>query len=327
MSEEAAPAAAPEAAPSPAPTAPSQPVGGAAPASTVDTPTAQEAGDAVGEAMEAQGVSDPGDLDWSRTVTVTVDGQERTVPLSELRGNYELRRSSFERFEEAKRLREGAEAEKKRLQEIAGALRDPSMTPAVLRELGFAPDQLKAVQEALAAELALPEDQRRMRELEQRERQLQEREQAYQRKLAQEQAAKEQQMFRSAFNEALDPHGLADNPNAMRMMAQYLGHRYTRQPGARMTQADVSKLAVEAASYAAEELAAQRRQAVSAIDPGTLAKLLTPEQAQALREQRVQEYREGKAPPPAASKPKPKKASERVRMNSIEDFRRALDGE
>lgn len=327
MSEEAAPAAAPEAAPAPPPEAGS-PAPDAAPAAAPsggEAPSAQEAGDGVAEAMQEQGVSDPNDLDWSRTVTVTVDGQERTVPLSELRGNYELRRSSFERFEEAKKLREATEGEKQRLTEILGALRDPSMAPAVLRELGMAPDQLQAVQEALRAELEMPEDKRRMRELERREQQLREREKAYQQKRAQEQARREQAKFVQAFDSALDPHGLSGDKSARVLMAQYLDHRYPRQGS--LSDQQLTQLATEAATYAAEELQSKRKQAVTSLAPGELAKLLTPEQVAALREQRVEEYRQGKAQPASKPASKPKKEPERKRINSLADFRAVLEGE
>lgn len=326
MSEEAAPAAAPEAAPAPPPDA-GAPTPNAAPAAAPSggAPTAQEAGEGVAEAMQDQGVSDPSELDWSRAVTVTVDGQERTVPLSELRGNYELRRSSFERFEEAKKIREATEGEKQRLTEILGALRDPSMAPAVLRELGMAPDQLQAVQEALRAELEMPEDKRRMRELERREQQLKERERAYQQKRAQEQAQREQTKFVQAFDSALDPHGLSGDKGARVLMAQYLDHRYPRQGN--LSDQQLMQLATEAATYAAEELQSKRKQAVTSLAPGELAKLLTPEQVAALREQRVEEYRQGKTQPKSKPASKPKKEPERKRINSLADFRAVLEGE
>lgn len=325
----AAPAAAPESAPAsganPSPSPESTPQASPAPEGA---PNAQEAGDAVSEAMESQGVDNPDDLDWSRQVKVTVDGTERTVPLSELRGNYELRRSSFERFEEAKRLREQAKSQEARLKEIANALKDPAMAPAVLRELGYQPDQLQAVMDSIRAELELPEDQKRMRELERREQAIAERERAYRAKLQREQAQKDQQMFRSAFNEALDPHGLKNDRAAIHLMATYLDHRYPRNPGARLTEAEVSKLATEAASYAAEEIVNQRRKAIADIDPSQLSKLLPPEHLEALRARRVEEYQRGQAPKPSGeSKPKRKSKKEKVRMNSLADFRAVLEGE
>ena len=336
MSEEAAPAA-PAAAPAaPAPTGgdrqttpnPSptpQNTGGRAIGN--GAPSAQEGGAAVQAAMDAQGVDSPGELDWSRTVTVTVDGQERRVPLSELRGNYELRRGSMARFEEAKRMRESAEAETKRLKEIAGALQDPAMAPHILRELGMKPEQLQAVRDAIAAELELPEDQRRARDLDRRQKELDERDRAYKQRLAREQAARDQKVFTDAFNSALDPHGLSGDKNAQRLMAVYLDHRYPRTAGARLTEAEIGQLATEAASYAAEQMEAQRRQAVAALDPAALAKLLTPEQAEALRAQRVEEYRQGKVPPPSSTKPTPPPMKKKRRINSLADFQAVLDGD
>lgn len=314
--------AAPQAAPAPsnAPQAtegqgsaqqPSQP--SSAPSTEASKPTAQEAGDAVAQAMQDQGVENASDLDWSRKVTVTVDGNDRQVPLSELRGNYELRRTSHQRMEEAAKLRKQAEAQQAQLAEIAKALRDPSTAPYVLRELGYTPQQLQAVQDAIAQELALPEDQIRMRELEKREAQIRAREEAYNKRLREAQLQQRTQQAHAQLSKEIDAalteRGLAGHQPTITRMAQIME---------RALDANYRISAAEAADMVIEEMRLAASQSLSGLSPDQLKQVLGEEALEALRAERVAELKRKPREPAPAPRPKPVAKAPPRRIGSID---------
>ncbi len=100
--------------------------------------SAMAEGDAGGEAP-AQ-VAEMLDLEafGGRNVKVTVDGEEMSLPLSEVLGGYQRAKASSKRFEEASQLRKKAEMSSKDAQTILDAMggNDPERFERLLRAAG-----------------------------------------------------------------------------------------------------------------------------------------------------------------------------------------------
>lgn len=267
MSEEAA---ATEAAPAANPGADA---GGAAEGNNAPvsggTPTSDQAAEAaIAEANAG------GDVDLGRMVTVKVDGEERTIPLSEAVKNYELSRASHKRFQEAAQKAKSLEQKEAELRRFVEGLRDPGTLLRAAQELGMTPKQL---QEAIEAEAQVSPQERKERELAERERRIREWEQQQrqeqQRRQLSAAAAREQERFSREFNQALEPHGLAGHPDMIAKMAEVMSTAL--DAGYQLT-------AAEAAELALEDLQRTTTGALSKMDVKTLRKQLGDDMVKAL---------------------------------------------
>ena len=263
MSEEAATT---EAAPAPQPTTDNAaPTGGEGSA-----PSPEQAVAAAKAEAEASGQ----ELDLSRTVTVKVDGEERTIPLAEAIKNYELSRASHKRFQEAAQKAKSIEQKEAELRQFVEALRDPGTLLRAAKELGLTPQQL---QEAIAEEAKVTPEQRKRQELAERERAIMERERAYEEQRRREQlsaaAAREQERFSREFNAALEKHELQGHPDVIAEMARVM--ETALDAGYQMS-------ADEAADLALDNLRGTTTATLGKMSPKQLRKLLGDEVVRAL---------------------------------------------
>ena len=96
---------------------------GASAAAAQVTPSSEGGAQATPEGV-SEGAAELLDLDayGSRSVRVTVDGQEMTLPLQEVLGGYQRAKASNKRFEDASRLRKQADISSRDAQTILDAL-------------------------------------------------------------------------------------------------------------------------------------------------------------------------------------------------------------
>jgi len=291
---------------------------GAAPAG--GAPTAQDAAQQIGEAMESGELSE---ADLDRVVTVKVNGAPQRMKVRDVVSNYTLRAASHQKFEEANRIRKAAESEREQVKSLVQLLQDPDGMMAVAEQMGIPLRELKA---RIDRELATPDDVKRMRDIERRERALKERDEAEQ---AAKRKAREDAETRTAreryvadITSAATSAGLPKTPVVVRAMAQLM--LAAQDAGAPIT-------AAEAAESVREEFRGLVGGVVKDSEPDSLRTLLGQEKLEALRKSEVEravKNRDASRPSVrrAAGAPDPNPAPRKLSaLMSPEEYSRHLD--
>lgn len=267
------------------PTTTAAPKGAPAPAGK---PGAAPSGQSVGEQVAAA-VADGtlSDADLGRRVRVKVDGVEREVTLRDAMRDYELRAASHKRLEEAAKTRKEVEAERAQMRQLVELMRDPAGLLSLAQELGVSTQTLR---EHIEREAAIPEDQKRLREIERRERALKERDEAEKKAREKAQADAETKRWREQYarelSQAAEAAGMK-SPRVVQRMAQVM--HSALESGVRMT-------AEEAAATVREELYGE----VGALDADTLRSVLG-DKLDVIRKQEVARATQGRD----ATRPRP----------------------
>lgn len=251
-------------------------------------PGAAPSGQSVGEQVAAA-VADGtlSEADLGRRVRVKVDGVEREVTLRDAMRDYELRAASHKRLEEAAKTRKEVEAERAQMRQLVELMRDPAGLLSLAQELGVT---TQALREHIEREAAIPEDQKRLREIERRERALKERDEAEKKAREKAQADAETKRWREQYarelSQAAEAAGMK-SPRVVQRMAQVM--HSALESGVRMT-------AEEAAATVREELYGE----VGALDADTLRSVLG-DKLDVIRKQEVARATQGRD----ATRPRP----------------------
>ena len=172
-----------------------------------------------GDDQQAEGEDDAGP-DWDRMVTVKVDGEDRDVPLGELRKNYSLRAASHKKMQEAADLRKRVGQQESDLREMAAALKDPNVLADALEQLGHTREDIMA---ALDKRAAITPEQRRRQAFESEQAKFRSEKAAFDKQIRDQTmtaaVARETERLTTSFNKALDTHGLKGNLPAIERMA------------------------------------------------------------------------------------------------------------
>lgn len=244
----AAPGGAPEAAPQGASGAPSG---------------ASSVGEQVAAAV-ADGTLSEADL--GRKVRVKVDGVEREVTLRDAMRDYELRAASHKRLEEAAKTRKEIEAERAQMKQLVELMRDPAGLLSLAQELGVSTKDLRA---HIEREASIPEETKRLRDIEKRERALKERDEAEKRAREQSQMDAQtrahRERYRGQIVTAAKGVGLPESPAVVGRMARLMAAAL--DAGAPIT-------AEDAALSVREELSGEVGSVLRDADPATLRALL-----------------------------------------------------
>jgi hypothetical protein len=272
------------------PTTTAAPKGAPAPGSK---PGAAPSGQSVGEQVAAA-VADGtlSEADLGRRVRVKVDGVEREVTLRDAMRDYELRAASHKRLEEAAKTRKEVEAERAQMRQLVELMRDPAGLLSLAQELGVSTQTLR---EHIEREAAIPEDQKRLREIERRERALKERDEAE--KAARERAKldaetrQHRERYRAEIVGAAKGVGLPESPAVVGRMARLMAAAL--DAGSPIT-------AEDAALTVREELSGEVGSLLRDADPDTLRGLLG-DKLDAIRKQEVARATQGRD----ATRPRP----------------------
>lgn len=233
--------------------------------------------------VEVEETEEPRELDWSAKTTVKVDGEDKEVTLEELKKNYELRRSSHKRFEEAASLRKQLESREGELLQLANAFRDPKTLPHILRNLGH---DAKSLIAELQADLDIPEEVRERQTFDRERAEFARTKKAFEDNLKQQKlsadSARYQEEFTSSFNAALETHGMSGNPRIISRMASLMEKAI--DGGYEMT-------ADEAATRAVEEVNGNTTTLLGSMTAEQLEKHLPPDVVKALRASQAAELK------------------------------------
>lgn len=215
--------------PAASPAAPSRALGPAVPAN--GKPGAQAAAEQAAKLLYKHKRQDgtEEDIDISGYEhELTINGEKRKMPLSEMARLVQLERASFKRFKEAAELKQAVESQRKQLETVAQRLKDPQ---AVLKHLrAIAGEQFNQLIESAMVErlryeklppnerARLDEMRRREAEFERRERQLAERDaqiKAQETKIRQAKAQEQARKWAAEWPEQLAALGIPKSEKAM----------------------------------------------------------------------------------------------------------------
>lgn len=250
-----------------------------------------------------------------RKFIVKVDGEELEVGEDELVKGYSRGKASARRFEEAAKQRKQVEA-------VLQALRDPAKLPAVLRTLGVDPreifDQWKTETEAWDG---MSEAERERAQLLHEKKQLEREREEWLAKQREErlskEAGREQQRLTQEFNQVLTARNLPQTPKSIALMAKYMeaaldaGHELTVEDAADLLEEDYGSL---------------RKSSLEGLSPDQVEQLLGKEWLDNLRKWDLARHKESQrdkvTPKDSVTSPKQKR---KRRVTSLEEFKKFLD--
>jgi hypothetical protein len=285
MSENApTPASAPVAAPNIAATSNTPPAAGA-PAAAPQAAATERQRIALAEA--------PDDAE----VVLRVDGKDVVVSAAEARRRLQTSEAANRRFEEAKKLRQQAEAQSRA---IAESLQDPARFREELSAAGYSPREIaEAILKAEIEEANLTPEQRRLRELEREQRKWQaEREQA-QRQEFERVTQYHQQVYANAIGNAATLAGVPDSPRIRAVVQGALVSAIGKaiEIGKSLEMADLTALARQAYTEHASDYRA-------ALSPEERRALITEEDVAWYHEQRKAKQPRAVEPTQPSSQPR-----------------------
>ena len=252
------------------------------------------------------------EVDLKQMYRVEVNGESFEVPLEELVTGYQLKRASYDKFQEAARLKSSVEQFVAHLQEnpIEG-----------LKTLGYDEGSLKELVYSTARKMleedGLPEEKKKEREREKElerlraeKEALEKEQQTQQMQVAQKRAMEE---YNKAFTKALESSSVPATPAAIKRMAQIMHTSLSN--GYDMT-------VDEAASFYKEEQAEIIRTQLGGLSGEQLNRILGKEQADKMRKENISKIKN----PTSKSKNLPKKSvkSKATREGSLSEFLSSL---
>lgn len=287
--------AAPEAAPAAAETTTSIEA-----APSTESTTQPQAADAVADAQTAEAAGQ--EVDWSRTVTVKIDGQERELTLAEMRDGFNTSSAAHKRFKEAAELRKQTEQQAATVSQVLRILQGAENTSDkvhALKAIGVDPaafaQELRGWRQQ---EEALSPEERSRRELEARRRELDRREEDWktqrEREAQEAQTTQMREQMLSDWTAELKANGLS-GAKGLKMIERMA------DIGLELHKAGHPADAKTLAKMALEDGRVDVQTALRDMQPADIAQFLGEETMKALSEWNLQQLRQNGAQPPAVA--------------------------
>lgn len=225
------------------------------------------------EADEAEDKSDDspeeGQEPKEKLIKVKVNGEEFEITEAEAAKAYELAMGARQKFNEAKQLREQAEQKEKNVSQFLQQLKT---VDGVMSLIEYAKIDQKELFKALHAELTMPEEDRRWRELQRREAALKDKE-AEKAKLREEQKMQKEtknhiQRLTLEIGNALKTEGIENNAHNIKLVsrllleAQKANTKLSTEGAVTMLKAQIRHFQAEANKQRNEEARAKVHEAV-----------------------------------------------------------------
>ena len=253
---------------------------------------------------------------------VTVRDKEIEVPYEELVANYQLKRASYERLEEAARL-------KKQMDGLLAGLRDGASKgdfgplKKLATKLGYDVRRFSEAEltEALRQEQMTPEERRRA-DLDLKERELKHREETWEKKRTESEINRVAKQLESEYAQsipaALKAAGVPQTPYQQRRLASLLHEAIGSDTGLTVE---------EAAQIVAEEYREEVTAHLGELDVDGVLALIGEERMKEVRRRDIERVRNGGAAPPPPSGHEPAKDRPRAKPQQLtpdEFFRKVL---
>ena len=257
-----------------------------------------------GEETEQNAEAAPPEESGPRMFTVKEGGEEFEVTEEELLRGFQRGRASTRKFEAAAKQR-------KEIEQLLGAMRNPKTLPKVLKQLGVDPDEFAEsyVQQRLAEE-SMPEEERRAKQLAREREEFERQRKEFQEKQDQLKltAAQKREMeaYEAEFTRVLDTSGLPATQDTIAGIATVMK---------RALEAGEDLSADDAAAIYREQIESNTQSIVRSMSPSQLERLLGQEALDKLRKHDVGRVRTAQATRPKAKvKKQTSDSSERYRV-------------